>query len=132
MQYRQHNPRLGKTLYHASFLAYYVFIMPSSSTKEHAFRYVMLVMLRSLHAVSLRARHAIRSYLLNIMGFLYSFIYKTAAEPYAVMKRYVIFQSLHDFLEHSQCHSAAAEGAKLSRMRRGNALLAVNGVSDRV
>ena len=36
----------------------------------------------------------------------------------------------YGILGRSPCHPAAAEGAKLSRMRRGNALLAVNGVPD--
>ena len=36
----------------------------------------------------------------------------------------------HEILERLQCHPAAAEGAKLSKMRRGNALLADIGVSD--
>ena len=37
---------------------------------------------------------------------------------------------LRECLDRSQCRPAAAEGAKLSKMRRGNALLAGNGVSD--
>ena len=36
----------------------------------------------------------------------------------------------YGILWRSPCHPAAAEGAKLSKMRRGNALLAVIGVPD--
>ena len=58
-------------------------------------------------------------------------MYKTTAMLNPKKKeRTVIYQSLHEVLGRPQCHPAAAEGAKLSRMRRGNALLAVNGVSD--
>ena len=88
-------------------------------------------MLRSLHTVSSGARHAIQPHLLSIQFlFLRSFVYKTAAKPNPKKKRSVIYPSLHGVLERSQCHAAAAEGAKLSKMRRGNALLADIGVSD--
>ena len=88
-------------------------------------------MLRSLHTVSSGARHAIQPHLLSVhFLFLRSFVYKTAAKPNPKKKRYVIYPFLHGVIQSWQCHPAAAEGAKLSRMRRGNALLAVNGVPD--
>ena len=78
-------------------------------------------MLRSLHTVSSGARHAIQPHLLSIQFlFLRSFVYKTAAKPNPKKKRSVIYPSLHGVLERSQCHAAAAEGAKLSKIRRGN------------
>ena len=89
-------------------------------------------MLRSLHTVSSGARHAIQPHLLSIQFlFLRSFVYKTAAKPNPKKKRYVIYPSLHGVLERSQCHPAAAEGAKLSKMRRGKRFsFADIGVSD--
>ena len=84
-----HSPTLEKTLCHAPFLAYGV-------------------LGRSPYHPAPSSEHTV--------PFLRSFVYKTAAKPNPKKKRSVIYPSLHGVLERSQCHAAAAEGAKLSRM----------------